>query len=208
MAKYSDKELAEGLKKGDPEVFSYLWKEFSPRLHFFAEQLIRNKHEAEDIVVTAFEKLLRRGDKLDNLVDVRAFLYIVTRNLCLDYLRYQSRQTENKKEYYEWLLSGEDKPESNQIILSTEFYHKLYWAIDQLPPKAKQVVILTLQGLSVTEIAWRLNISVSNVTSQRMNARKLLKNLLSDKEFLLLVSLLQAVACAKPVGEVYQSLGW
>jgi RNA polymerase sigma factor (sigma-70 family) len=203
MAKYSDKELSEGLKKGDPEVYAYLWKEFSPRLHFFAAQLIRNTHEAEDIVVTAFEKLIRRGSILDNLVDVRAFLYIITRNLCLDYLRYQARQTEIKKEYHEWLLRVEEVTESNHAIVTTEFMHKLFWAIDKLPPKAKEVFIYTLQGLSVNEVANRLNMTVSNVTSQRMNARKLLQDLLSDKEFLLLIVLVQAAALAGPVGKAY-----
>ena len=58
-------------------------------LNHFCVELVKDEQEAAAIVTDTFIKLLQSRMRFDNLSNIKAFLYITTRNTCLNYLKYR-----------------------------------------------------------------------------------------------------------------------
>lgn len=126
---------------------------------------------AEDVVQECFMKLwekLQQGTEVDNR---RAYLYMTVRNRCLDHLRRKGITTESLKPYDTYgIIDDDDAQERSQ----TEA--RLWTAIDSLPPKCREVFILSKRdGLKYEEIAEELGLSVNTVRNQISKALKMLK---------------------------------
>jgi len=66
-------------------------------LYYFAKRFVLDRQDAEDIVAESFIKLWRLRENFDNPQSIKAFLFITTRNGCLDFLRASQRQGNNSK---------------------------------------------------------------------------------------------------------------
>jgi RNA polymerase sigma-70 factor (family 1) len=194
----SEEALIAGLQQNDREAFTQLYDEYFTVLCYFASRIINNKEEAEDIVINTFSKFWAMRANFESQANIKAFLYIVTRNNCLDYLQYKRKQISFEKEYAYFLDSdGEEKIE--RVKIESELLRKIYAEIQHLPPKCKQIFTLTyFDGLKANEISEQLNISVSTVTSQRARAISLLRSVLSSDEWMLFC----AVAMLCPVNRM------
>src|ERR1041385_6569303 len=95
---FQDKSLLQEFKRGNTHAFRAVYEMFFPGLCFFAKRLVDNDGEGEDIAADSFVKLLNRHDTFDTLPNIKAFLYITTRNACLNYLRSSQRQHSSNRE--------------------------------------------------------------------------------------------------------------
>ena len=108
-------------------------------------------------------------------------MYISVRNACLNYNR-------NSTKIAKISLSdniSEINIEDTCLIIEEEVHRLIQNEIDRLPDAMKQIFNLTLAEMSVKEIAQTLHISENTVRNQRTKARKILRNNLKDKIFLL-----------------------
>jgi RNA polymerase sigma-70 factor (family 1) len=196
MARYSDIEIIEGLQRADHSIMSYLWDELAPRLQYFAENFIRNKHDAEEIISTVFLKLPKASSRFTSLDHVKSFLYISAKHKCLDYLR-RKQAHQRRQLHYESHVSETAEPEeaaAERIYLKSELIHAIYKEMQKLPENCRQIFELTyLEGLNAREISDKLNIAVSTVTTQRSRAIKFLREVLSHREFVTLLILLNSI---------------
>ena len=184
-------EIIEGLKGNDEWVFERVFEEYFPRMQHFATSLVGDKEEARDIVNRVFMVFWSMRAKFNTLNNIQAFLYITTRNNCFDYLKYQKRQ-ERKKKAYETRLNEEPEEKTAEMrMLETELMQLIHQKIEDLPKKCREVFKLTyFEGLQAGEIARRLNISTSAVTSHRHNAIKYIKAVLAEEDFLVFLLLI------------------
>lgn len=81
-------ELISGFRRGSLQAVRNLYTIHYASLLYFAERIIRDRATAREIVVETFIKLLNRRSYFDNQADIKAFLFITTRNTCMDFLRY------------------------------------------------------------------------------------------------------------------------
>ncbi|OQP48050.1 hypothetical protein A4H97_29905 [Niastella yeongjuensis] len=186
----TEREIIEGLKGDLQCVFDRVFDEFFPQMQFFATRLIGDGEEARDIVNQVFLSLWNLRSRFETLVNIKAFLYITTRNHCFNYLRRRQRQQAGKKEYESRLAVIADEHNVELRMIESEVMQKIYDKIEELPNRCKQIFKLTyLEGLHAGEIAKQLNISTSTVTTQRHIAIKYLKAVLSEEDFLALLLL-------------------
>ena len=75
----------EDFQLGQESGLRYFMAKFGHSLRFFAYSIIRNKATAEEIVSDSFYKLWQRREKVRSIDNIKAFLYISTRNACYDY---------------------------------------------------------------------------------------------------------------------------
>jgi RNA polymerase sigma factor (sigma-70 family) len=145
-------EWVPGFRRGEAQSVRDLFSTHFSSLLIFAERIIRDKPEAREIVTETFIKLLNRRTFFDDSADIKAFLYITTRNLCMDFLRY----ARNGRPYAEAPLdireadmnfSGNmEMDEAGRICLT---------ALENLPPICQQVFkTLFVEGMA-TGIAAR-----------------------------------------------------
>lgn len=184
-SQFTETQIVDGLKNNDSRVFDHLFNEYYTQLQYFAERLISNREEAQDIVITAFRKFWNIRDNFQTANNIKAFFYITVRNQCLDYLRYKQRFNEVKKEYASHLLSADEKQQTDNLIIETDLINKIYQEVQKLPSRCREIFILTyFKGLKTKEIATALQISESAVTTQRSLAIKYLKHAFSQEGYI------------------------
>ena len=161
-------------KSGNPQALSYVHKLHYHPLCYFAEKLIHEKNEAEDIVAEAFIKLWRIHANFETLQNIKAFLYISTRNACFNYLKQAQRKNSIHKEIL-YMADERDRYVLNEMV-EAEVLNEVYREIEELPTKCRRIFkMLYVEGLKSEEIAGKLNISVHTVRAQRARALQLIR---------------------------------
>ena len=122
--------------------------------------------DVDDLVQEAFSRLLKAHDS-GPVVNPRAYLFVVSRNLALNQLRhlkYERPQGASEVDPLSIMDEVNTPPES--MVVKEEFQH-LIQAIQSLPDRCRQVVTLRkIYGLSQKEVAKRLGISEHTVEAQ------------------------------------------
>ena len=178
-----DKSLLQEFKRGDTHAFRAVYDMFFPSLCFFAKRLVDNDGEGEDIAADSFVKLLHRHDSFDNLANIKAFLYITTRNACLNYLRFSQRQSSSKRE----LTRIQDKTDEHalSLMVHAEVLREVEHEIEQLPNRCKEIFkLIYYERRSADDIADMLGISINTVWVQRAKAIQLIRTNLLKKGLL------------------------
>lgn len=192
-SQFTETQIIDGLKSDDSRVFDYLFNEYYTQLQYFAERLVSNREEAQDIVITVFRKFWGIKENFETQNNIKAFFYITVRNQCLDFLRYRQRLNEVKKEY-ESHLSAEELKQTDHLVIESDLINKIYKEVQNLPNRCREIFILTyFKGLKTKEIATALQISESAVTTQRSLAIKYLKHTFSQEGYVFFSLVLTAL---------------
>lgn len=178
-------DIMEALRKGEPEALQSLLKLYYGALCLFAERMVTDRQAAEDIVGEAFIKLWKRRDSFATVQNIKAFLYISTRNAALNLLKQAKRESLSKKQLA--YLSEEQGAFVLNDMVRAEVLREIMQEIDKLPEQCGKVLKLGyLQGMKNQEIATMLNISVHTVKNQKARAIQLLKIRLRDRDLMAL----------------------
>lgn len=173
-----------------------LMRTYYPVLLQFAEGMVTNRAQAEDIAEEAFIQLWKKHESFDSLGAIRKFLWVTARHDCLDALR--ARETHARK-LNEINIEGYANPESSSALhqmIRAEVLSDIYGTIRTLPKKMQQVFILSyIEGLKNKEIADQLHLAEQTVRNQKSRALEILR--LRFKNSDLVIAFLAAVAFLK-----------
>jgi len=148
----------------------------------YAYRFLKNRENARDAVQEAFVRFHKATVKKplgfkSQISNPTAWLYTITRNLCLDQLRSKRHKSE--------VLLGEDHDiddfaghaeSPHNEVAKTEEMKMMKCAINNLDDRYREVLVLKMEHeKSYKEIAEIMNISVSNVGFILHNAIKQLK---------------------------------
>ncbi len=157
---------------------------YSPLCNY-ANNMIKDKHIAKDIVQSVFVKLWE-NEKIEELTNPAAYLLKCVRYKCIDYLKRPARKRE--------ILSDklpDIRKEETPSIKEADILPMLHFFADQLPTKMRQVFLMSRQqGMTYKEIAEELNISTKTVENQMGTALKKLRILLQKHHYLPVLVLL------------------
>lgn len=193
-AHQQEKDLLFQLRSGDEKAFGMVFKEFYPGLCYFATRLIQDDAAAEEIVQDVLYKLWQKHGDFDNLVSIKAFLYISTRNASLNYIDKERRKA-LRIEDFEATADTFEEPVINEMIY-TEALNRLRVEINNLPDQCGKIIKMLFEDdMKPQAIADELNITVSTVYNQKLRGVSLLKKRLSDSslEFLLVYLILNGL---------------
>ncbi len=168
------------LRNDEDPALSFYFKLHAKSLVFFANRLVNDQHEAEDIVADCFVKVWERRKTFQTGENIKAFLYISCRNACLDYLRRLKVKSLAQQSYLNQREPGDDSILSN--IITAEVLALLSEEITQLPDNYREVFKLMYFDLKKTdEIAAQLGLSVQTVRNYKARAIALLKTSMLKK---------------------------
>ena len=160
------------IRAGDKASFNACFHSLYPELCTFAARYLRDRDAAMDMVQDAFVKLWNIRLDLNERKSLKAFMYTMVRNLCLNHIR----DVQDKEALIGF--SEIEKLEEPQADSSEAMQHKqkLRALIDQLPDRQKECLELSrFDGLSHQEIAEVLNLSARTVNNHIVSALKSLK---------------------------------
>lgn len=185
VQKINDKILLKGIEDRNQSSFKLLYETYHAPLFRFAESYVCCPGIAEDIVQEVFIKIWEdRASRINR--SLRAYLFLMVRNRCIDYLR--TMKVEDKRKLK--LMESQILSDSVELNMDETITREIKKAIEELPAQCKEVYKMSVfDGLKHAEIAEELDISVDSVKVQVFRAKKgLRKKLLHLRELLLLFS--------------------
>ncbi|MEQ7798905.1 RNA polymerase sigma-70 factor [Pedobacter sp. ASV1-7] len=185
----NEEELLLAFRSGDERAFDQVFRKFYAALVFFARRFMPLEGMAEEIVQDSLFKLWQKRVDFHSFISMKAFLYISTRNACLDGIDREKRKL-NRDNH--WFLETEHL-ESNveELIIHTEVLQEIRNAIDLLPDQCRKIMKMSYeQSMSGKEIAEVMQITVSTVNNQKARGLSLLRKSLRENGFALFIILL------------------
>ncbi|MBU2551031.1 MAG: sigma-70 family RNA polymerase sigma factor [Proteobacteria bacterium] len=158
------------MAEGDEGAFRELLDRHQPALYRFARRFLQDAVEAEDVAQEVFLRLYRSAHRYRPRAALRAYLFRIARNLCVDHLRKQRPG------------SMESAPEAVTRetpltrLESAQAMNRLLQAVADLPENQRAALLMRHdQGLRYREIAEAMEISVAAVESLLVRARRTLR---------------------------------
>ncbi len=185
-----DIQLITRARSGDETAFRALLDKYERAVYSICLRMIRNRDEAADLAQEAFIKVFAMLERYNPSYAFSSWLFKITSNLCIDYLRKRRIETFAMDEP----ISGDhgdiqrqyEAPDLDpeQRYIRNEKMERLGEAIENLPPHYRIMLILRHQeNLSYEEIADSLDIPLGTVKARIHRAREMLKASLKGKDF-------------------------
>lgn len=170
------------MRRGNKSAFEQLFKSYYKTCVAFAIHFINDKSDAEDVVQEVFAKLWMQWDKMELIDSMKDYLFISVRNSCFTYIRDRERMTCQMQE-----LPSEEEITSH--LIEEETNRLLLQAIEILPARSAEVIVLGLQGKRMEEIAQQMGISIHTVKTLKYDGIQKLKHILQNLYPLILIAL-------------------
>ena len=171
------------LKKSEKSAFEEIYYDFFGLMFHFSLQYIHEERISEEIVQDTFLKLWEIRETLNEDFNIRNFLYTITKNNCLNYLRNQKtalKHQENLK-YLEMQFNYEALERLGSFIEFEELRTKIEKALAALPDNLRETFMLSrFEEIPYKEIALKQSISIKTVEAHMTKALKILRHELKD----------------------------
>ena len=177
----------------DESAFTALVERHRRALHVHCYRMLGSFEEAEDSVQETFLRAWRARESFEGGELLRAWLYRIATNTCLDAIRRSRRRVPSLSSVAEvpWLqpypdrLLDEVAPGAEQpdaVVVARETIELAFVAVIQLlPPRQRAVLLLRdVLGWSAIETAERLELSVPAANSALQRARATLRQRLPE----------------------------
>lgn len=172
MGASSDLELIKSFQKGVEASFNELVLRYQEKVYWIARRFVNDHDHADDVTQEVFVKVYRALKTFRGESSVYTWLYRITVNVALNYLRKQRfKDFLRIDEYFE--SRGEESEQPDIIFERNEQQMLIKEAIAALPEKQKAVFILRYhEELSYEEISKILKTSIGGLKANYFHAVK------------------------------------
>jgi RNA polymerase sigma-70 factor, ECF subfamily len=181
-AEQTDEDLIRQVLAGDTSRFELLMRRYNERIYRVARSIVRDDHEAEDVMQQAYVNAFVHLDQFNGSARFSTWLTRIAVNESLARVRRQDR--------YRPLSDGIAPPEPHRAgphnperqAIASELRGHLEAAIDSLPDGTREVFVLrAVQQLSTSEVAACLDVSEDVVKTRLSRARAALRRFLRER---------------------------
>ncbi len=173
-----ESELVRRISSGDKLSFEILFKRYYAELFRFCFHMTGSIEVSEDIVQDVFIKVWEGRRNLDPERSIKIYLYRSVRNQALNYLK--RLRLERFSEITDDFGSGADGSNPGMDLYYLELEKIVQEAIQRLPKRCRLIFLLHRQnGLTYSEIAQILELSIKTVETQMGRALKILRKILT-----------------------------
>jgi RNA polymerase sigma-70 factor (ECF subfamily) len=186
-----DLTLVERVRTGDQRAFKSLVERYQRKVYAVALGMLKDKEDARDVAQEAFVKVYRYLDHFKGDASFYTWLYRITVNICIDVMRKKGNAREDV-EFDETI--AHDTAEANIGALGTmlgtnpqksalrkELADKILAALEQVPPKHREILLLReIEGMSYEDLSRTLQIPKGTVMSRLFHARLKVQKVLNE----------------------------
>lgn len=146
-------------------------------LYRFAYRLSGQASDAEDLTQQTFLDAQRKLDTLRDPDKVRAWLFMIVRNL-------YRRRLRDQGSHPEVALGGTGEPATEEVSLQPLDSETLQGVLNELPEEFRTVLVMFyFRELSYREIAEQLDVPIGTIMSRLSRGKKHLRQRLTPDDF-------------------------
>ncbi len=174
-----DLDIIQRINRGETGAYEVLVRKYHHHLLNFIFRIVRDELIVEDIGQEVFMSVYRSLSNFDHRrgVPFSAWLFIVARNRCISELR--------KKKGVQFIPIVEDFPAPvhssapDEILIQQERRAALDKALEKLEEPFRGILLQSLKGASVNELARTCALPANTVKTRLFRAREKLRNMLT-----------------------------
>ena len=163
----NDNTLIHRAQTGDEGAFTDLMREYYPFVYAIVIRIVKNSHDAEEVVQDTFLNAYRGLAQLEDGTKFKSWLGEIAQNCARNWLRKQRGNTVPIDEVSEQILQTEDS--SDERLIRQEQRELIRRAMETLPQKDREIArayyldgasydeLISTHGLSYNAIAFRLS---------------------------------------------------
>jgi len=160
-------------------MFEKLFKHYYERLCRYANDIVNDADEAEDVVQQSMIAIWEKRNTLQITVSLKSYLYRSVHNTALNKIRHRNVRRSYAGEQSNGFEQGEET--TADTLSGKELGHQIQVAINHLPEQCRMVFKLSrFSEMKYSEIADHLGISPKTVENHMGKALKLLRKQLKD----------------------------
>ena len=171
-----DRELAALLKAGNTEALEQLIMRWRSRAEAYANSMLHDSHAAEDAVLEAFSRIYALRTGLHEECSFPAYLFTITRRICIDVLRKQKRSPELPGDLPEVPVDSAEE----EYIRNWERLDRIHLLASLDETDRKLLLAFSLEGKPTKQIAEEMNLSDGQVRVRLHRIRRKLKKGMGD----------------------------
>ncbi len=184
---YTEEQILEVVNTKDRVLYKRLYDTYYAALCHYASRLLRNIASEEDVVQDVFVKFWETDTVFNTTRAVTSYLYRAVYNACLNLLR-DCKEFAGGMTLFDQLFADFNSFDNERFLLEDEYFRQIYIAIDTLAFQRRQIILKTLEGKTIGEIANELNISINTVKTLKKKAYSELRKKLPAPLFVLLMA--------------------
>ena len=175
------------LKLGNEIAFQKIMEYWYSRLFNFAKGYLNDEENVKEVIQDVFIQLWDHRIRLADNTSLNAYLFTLTRNRCIDFIRRERNVLQfrsDKQEEYVRLTENYNALSDPILddIFALELQVEIDSAINQLPTQCQNVFLLSrTKGLKNREISEQLKISEKTVESHITKALLTIRSTLERK---------------------------
>ncbi len=180
-----EKDLIQRAKNGDQDAFGQLVLAHQNKIYTLCVHMVTDREEAADLAQEAFLKAWRSLTSFQGESSFATWMHRLTTNVCLDYLRKQSRRQNISTavslddEDSGWTEPADHSQDPQEQLERAEQKRLLAKALEELPEHHRRMLVMReVSGMSYQEIADALEVDLGTIKSRIARARERLRKIL------------------------------
>lgn len=182
-------DFIKGVNTKDARAWKRIYTDYYSPLCHYAMKILNDQEQAADLVQGAIIKLWETPLHFENITALNVYLYRMVNNNCLKEIRDKGREDQHLKEWA--FFTEEVESESLSAIVFEEVVRKLRCVIDEMPPKRREVILMSMKKMKNEEISENLNISLNTVKKHKKEAYAVIKKAIQSDFFLFTLFFMQ-----------------
>ena len=167
----NDNTLIHRAQTGDEGAFTDLMREYYPFVYAIVIRIVKNSHDAEEVVQDAFLNAYRGLTQLEDTTKFKSWLGKIAQNCARNWLRKQRDDTVSIDEVSEQMLQTEDSPDERLIRL--EQRELIRRTMETLPQKDREIAhAFYLEGASYDELTSTHELSYNAIAFRLSRAKR------------------------------------
>ena len=169
-----ENDLLKGLAAGNAEAFKQAYDTYGPALFRTAVRILGSRPDAEDAVQEVFAAMVRGRDRLTQVTNLKAYMFVSLRHVAGRILRREHLQA----------MTGLDETKLTANAPAEDTTTERLWQVAaRLPVQQREVLALKIHGeLTFKEIAIACNISPNTAASRYRYALEKLKQMMESEK--------------------------
>ena len=163
-------ELEKRAMAGEAAAFGQVVRLYERDLRGLVWSVVRDHHQADDVLQAAFEKAFRRVKTFRGNGSMKPWLQSICYRAALDHLRYEGRRRHSNIDQIPPIEADDD------VAMRVETLDGFYAVMDSLDPETRALLMLTAGfGYTATDAADITGMPVGTVNSRLSRARQRLR---------------------------------